>query len=151
MQNSSSSPSSSSSSGFATDELRVGVADSCLPFFGTGVPLARLVAGVPVRGEALPLSVSILRFFDGGFTAVPFLGAARFLGGPTFGFTGRADESPFWDVGGGEALDMTFLRGVPGVASCWTGVDVLGRSVELSFISTSDDSIISAFTSTVSG
>ena len=146
MQKSSSSPSSSSSSGFATDELLVGVAESCFPFFGTGVPLARLVAGVPVREEPLPLSVSILRFLDGGFTAVPFLGAARFFGGPDFIFGGTADESSFCDVGVGEVFDMTFLRGVPGVASCCMGVEAFIRSAELSFISKSGDSVGSAFT-----
>ena len=98
------------------------MADSCLPLLGAGVPLARLVAGVPVRGEALPLSFSIFRFLAGGFTAVPFFGAARFLGGPVLGFAGVAEESSC-DKAGGEVLDMTFLRGVPGVGSRWIGVE----------------------------
>lgn len=91
MQKSSVSSMSSSSSCWPTEELRVGVADSCLRFFGAGVLLARLEVGVAERfTEGVPsmLSVSSLRFFVAGLTAlaVPFLGAARFLVGAGFGF-----------------------------------------------------------------
>ena len=89
------SSSSSSSLDFNTDELRTGVSEPCFWFLGAGVLLARLEAGVPLRGKAGELAmlsllvVSILRFFAAGFIAlaVPFFGAARFLLGAALGFS----------------------------------------------------------------
>ena len=85
------SSSSSSSFAFATEELRAGVTEPCFPPLGAGVLLARLEAGVPVRGKAGELATlpfSVLRFLFVGLTAlaVPFLGAARFLDGACLGF-----------------------------------------------------------------
>ncbi len=102
------SSSSSSSFAFATDELRAGVMEPCFPPLGAGVLLARLEAGVPVRGQAgelAMLSVSILRFLLGGFFAfaVPFFGAGRFLDGACFGFADglRVEGSVMVVVGDG--------------------------------------------------
>ena len=95
----------SSSFAFSTEELRAGVTEPCFPPlgagvtepcfppFGAGVLLARLEAGVPVRGSAgelTTLSLSILRFLlePLAVLAVPFLGAARFLVGADLGFAG---------------------------------------------------------------
>ena len=78
----------------------------CLRFFGTGVALARLVAGVPLDGEPSTLSVSSLRFFGAGLIepAVPFLGAARFLEGAAFGRSEALSEASSAFAGDGALL-----------------------------------------------
>ena len=115
-----------------TEELRAGVTDPCLMFFGTGVLLARPDAGVCVRGKAGvlgALSVSILRFFAAGFAlAVPFLGAARFLDVAALGFSKGFGE----DFGEGLGEELSVAAGAGDdclLASLLSAATFLGSGV----------------------
>ena len=130
------SSSSSSSFDFKTDELRAGVSEPCFWFLGAGVLLARLEAGVPLRGRAGELAtlsvlvVSTLRFFAAGFIvlAVPCFGAARFLLGRALGFSEafRVDASVFVVASEGWEL-ASFLRSAMLLETGGPSAAALGR------------------------